>query len=692
MNSFHKLFTKQFLPIILILIIAPFILSQNKKNVIVEGGKIKIEFDGNLHSRVISDLDGNDIVLGEFTPSEFIQVEGKDIEDFLLANFKTNAYEDKIGKGIQYKIEGVAKDIQKKIVITSYTDFPTMLFYTVTYTNLGKKDLTISSWTNNHYEISTNQNIMNKPVFWSYLPGSYGWENDWVQPLKKGFERDNYLGMNYVDYGGGTPVVDIWRKDNGITVGHIELVPKLVSLPVSMETDSAASLAVSFNKSFVVKPGESLSTFRTFVGVHHGDHYNSLLLFSKVMTRQGIEFRKAPPEAYETIWCGWGYEKDFTLDEFCGTFPEIKKLGLEWVVLDYAWYDGTGDFYLSKRMFPGSDKDMRKLVDSIHSIGAKAKLWWIPLAVEQNTNLLTEHPEYLIQNEDGSPRYMSSFFKSFFLCPADKDVIQMSKNFVIKALKDWGFDGLKIDGNNLNCVPSCYNPEHHHSYPEESVEQLPAFFKVVYETALSINPNAVIEICPCGTNQSFYILPYMNQNVASDPNNSWHVRLKGKTLRALTQSMDAYYGDHVELSDDKSDFASTVGIGGVIGTKFVWPVGVHDNQETGDINLTPEKEKEWAKWIGIYKNNMLPLGIYRGELYDIGFDKPETHAIEKGTTMYYSFYAPEYEGNVELRGLKNKSYKVTDYVNNRDLGTIGGPVGKLKVKFTRYLLIKVEPI
>ena len=691
MKYFYKIFTKSSLLVSSFLVITPLISSQNSETMIAEGGKIKIEFDGNLNSRVISNLDGNNIILGAFTPSEFIQVEGKDIVDFVAKDFKVSAYEDKIGKGIQYTIDGISKDIQKKIFVTSYSDFPTMLFYNVTYTNLGRKDLIIDSWTNNHYEISALKMKKNDPIFWSYQPGSYGWDNDWVKPLKNGFEMDNYLGMNYEDYGGGTPVVDIWREDNGIAVGHVELVPKLVSLPVAMKTDSTATLAINYKKSFNLKSGESFSTFRTFVEVHHGDHYNSLLLFSKVMTRQGIEFKKAPAEAYETIWCGWGYEKDFTMNEFYGTFPEVKKLGLEWVVLDYGWYDGTGDFYLSKEKFPNGEKDIHKLVDSIHSIGAKAELWWIPLAVETNTDLLKEHPEYLILNEDGSRHYMPSFFKSYFLCPADKDVIELSKQFVIKALKNWGFDGLKIDGDNLNCVPSCFNPQHHHSFPEESVEQLPAFFKMIYETALSINPKAVIEICPCGTNQSFYILPYMNQNVASDPHNSWHVRLKGKTLRALTQSMDAYFGDHVELSDDKSDFASTVGVGGVIGTKFVWPVGVHENQETGDINLTPEKEKEWERWIKIFKSNMLPLGIYRGELYDIGFDRPEAHAIEKGTTMYYSFYAPGYEGSVELRGLDNKVYKITDYVNNLDLGIVNGPIGKLIVKFNKYLLIKAEP-
>jgi alpha-galactosidase len=407
------------------------------------------------------------------------------------------------------------------------------------------------------------------------------------------------------------------------------------------------------------------------------------------MSAQGIEFKDAPEGAYETHWCGWGYEKDFTLDEFFGTFPMIKKLGYEWVVLDYGWHTEVGDYYLPKDKFPNGDTDMRKVVDSIHSIGAKAELWWMPLSAHPCTDMFQKHSENLLLNKDESPVYIE-FWKSFFMCPAFEEVQKITKDFVIKALRDWGWDGLKIDGNNLNMVPPCYNPVHNHTYPEESVEKLPEFFKMIYETALSIKPDAVIQICPCGTNQSFYILPYMNQSVASDPSNSWQVRQKGKTLKALTRSKVVFFGDHVELSDDKSDFASSVGIGAVIGTKFVWPVGVHMNKESGDVSLTPEKEKEWAKWIKIYKENMLSKGNYRGELYDIGYDRPEAHAIQKGSTMFYAFYAPNFDGEVELRGLENKTYKITDYEQNVNLGEINGPISILKTKFIKHLLIKAE--
>jgi len=88
---------------------------------------------------------------------------------------------------------------------------------------------------------------------------------------------------------------------------------------------------------------------------------------------------------------------------------------------------------------------------------------------------------------------------------------------------------------------------------------------------------------------------------------------------------------------------------------------------------------------------MLSLGTYRGELYDIGYDRPETHAVQKGTVMYYAFYAPSYTGVVELRGLDKRSYRIMDYVNNKDLGTIKGPKAELKVSFNKHLLIEVKP-
>ncbi|MEZ4765852.1 MAG: hypothetical protein R3C26_22520 [Calditrichia bacterium] len=198
-----------------------------------------------------------------------------------------------------------------------------------------------------------------------------------------------------------------------------------------------------------------------------------------------------------------------------------------------------------------------------------------------------------------------------------------------------------------------------------------------------------MEICPCGTAYSFFNLPFMNQAVSSDPLSSWQIRLKGKTLKALMGPSAPYYGDHVELSDSLSDFASTVGIGGIVGTKFTWPVGA---KKDSDIDLTAEKEKIWAKWVSVYNEKMLPTGIYRGELCDIGYDRPETHAIAKNGSMFYAFYAENFDGTMELRGLeKGRNYTVTDYVNDTQLSPVSGENHMLPVAFKQFLLIEVSP-
>jgi alpha-galactosidase len=149
-----------------------------------------------------------------------------------------------------------------------------------------------------------------------------------------------------------------------------------------------------------------------------------------------------------------------------------------------------------------------------------------------------------------------------------------------------------------------------------------------------------------------------------------------------------YFGDHVELSDGAIDFASTVGVGGVVGTQFVLP-NLVKKRSTSD--LTPQREKVFEDWLRIYKNKMLSRGEYLGDLYDIGFDRPETHVIGKGLEMYYAFFARHWNGPIELRGLQDRTYRIVDYVNNKDLGSVHGPRATFSVEFDKHLLVEAEP-
>jgi alpha-galactosidase len=489
--------------------------------------------------------------------------------------------------------------------------------------------------------------------------------------------------MSASDYGGGTPIVDVWRRDAGLALGHLELTPRLVSLPVK-EQQGTACLEIHAEGKHVIAPGESFETLETFVAAHGGDYFATLDAYRRLMGERGLRAPQPPKESYEPIWCAWGYERNCTVQLIEDTLPKVKELGLSWAVIDDGWQSSVGDWNLNTGKFPGGETQMKRLVGRIKEQGLKPRLWIAPLAAAPGSDVLHDHTDMLLLDKDGAAQNVS-WWNSFYLCPAYEPTVAYTLGVVRRILGDWGFAGLKIDGQHLNGVAPCFNPAHKHARPEESMEKLPEFFHAIYATAMQINPAAVIELCPCGTSYSFFDFPYINQAPASDPESSWQVRLKGKTLKALMGPSAPFAGDHVELSDHGDDFASTVGIGAVVSTKFTWPL---DPKPKDSFLLTPEREREWRHWITLYNDKKLSQGIYRGELYDIGFDKPEAHVVQQSGRNYYSFYAKQWQGVVELRGLPTGSYRVRDYFNDRDLGQVSSARNTLKVEFEHFLLIE----
>lgn len=305
-----------------------------------------------------------------------------------------------------------------------------------------------------------------------------------------------------------------------------------------------------------------------------------------------------------------------------------------------------------------------------------------------------EHPEWLIMDKNGEfPRDCRDMYQ---FCPSVPEVQEYMKELTTRFIRDWDFDGHKLDAYYV--VPPCYNPAHNHQRPEESYEDLPLMLKAIYETSNAIKAYSVTEICNCGTTQDFFQSIYSNQPVVSDPTSVEQSRRRVKVIKALWGPEAPAYTDHVEHirlevdMNDKSDtarvgqdFATAMGPGGVIGTKFTWPAGPENMQLTG------EREKHWQKWFQLYNEKMLSKGSYLN-LYDIIYDLPEAHVIQKADTLYYAFYADHWEGELELRGLNRLDYRVYDYVNQKKLDPVKGPVGILNASFDGHLLIECVPL
>ncbi len=627
----------------------------------------------------------------------------------------------RLGKRVEVTGRSASTGIEETVRVEAYDDFPCLALLSADYKNPGDKEVALDTVTLQRHSLNASlaDNKAQPHEMWAFFGSSLKWGKDDVLPIPAKFWQENPFGtpVETRDYlgrvGGGIPVVAFWTRNAGLAIGHLETLPLALSIPTETTADGKVEAGVEIPANVMLKPGENYSTPRTFVTVYRGDYYEPLSTWSRAIEREGLGRPKNNDENYAVSWCGWGYESNVTPRQMIDTIPKLKELGIHWATLDDRWFNNYGDWQPREDTFGGNA--IQDMVREFHRQGIKVQLWWLPLAVEDGkfgygdhkyvvSDVVKEHPDWLILNEKGQPARMTRNLAA--LCPAVPEVREYYKQLTERFIREWDFDGHKLD--NIYATPRCYNPKHHHKSPLDSVYAMGDVYKTIFETTRALKPDSITQSCPCGTPPSLAWLRYMDQGVTADPVGSVQVRRRIKMYKALLGPHAAVYGDHVELTrisgantgneqDIGDDFASTLGAGGVLGTKFTWP---DYGPKWKNVYLNPEKEAHWKKWIALYNEKMLSKGTFLN-LYVYGYDVPEAYAIEKDGSIYYAFYAPSYgektsglqkwSGDVELRGLDTKIFHVVDYANGKNYGSVTGPTAKLAVEFTGNLLLQATP-
>ncbi len=541
--------------------------------------------------------------------------------------------------------------------------------------------------------------------FYLFQGAGYNW-GKWFTRIKV---TEDYSAANWTvrhlpeqEEGGGYPLNYLWSARAGLAIAQIDTVHRVLSLPVRTAADGAVRISIERPAEFFRPDQDGLSRgVPVMIGAFSGDFYAPVRTYGRLLQRGPFRFPQVPADAFEPIWCGWGFGRDFVPRDIYKTLPAVKELGIPWVVIDDGYQQSIGAWPLIKEKFPRGDADMRALVDSIHAAGFKAKLWWVPMNVQSTDPLFKEHPDWVVLDEQGRER-RNDWWDVSQLCPALPEVIEQQRALVRRFLIDWDFDGFKMDGGCLGMTPPCYNPAHNHKHPEESCRAVAELYKMIRQEAQRIKPGVVLEICECGLPHDPFKMQYYNQQVSADPVSSDQVRARIKTYRALLGDKAALYGDHVELATGSylgegvqirevgSDFASTLALGGVIGSKFTALAKEPNEEERLKYVAIGD---HWRRWFDLYGKLKLYEGTYLN-LYDIGWDLPETHVVAKGDTLYYGVFAQGFNGEVELRGLQQgKSYVLTDYTTGEELGRLqAGGSREFECSVDGKLLISATPV
>jgi len=659
-------------------------------------------------------LNGEKLTLDEpdGEPGELLRIDGKPASatPYDLRTAKRSAFQEHGVSGERIEVRatvliGPGATLEKVLTVETRRNLPNLAIVTVSLKNTGGRELRIDKIEYGRHRLNAGQvDGAARPYdVWAFLGASRKWGEGEIAPVDAKFERANLMGalQGPEGEGGGLPVVAFWTRRMGVATGHIEPIPQVLSLPVHVAEDGRIETSTAIEPSASLQPGQTYRTPRGFLAVYQGDYYEALSAYAKAVP---IRPMTPGPEAYQIAWCGWGYGFGVTPAMMLGAIPKLKEFHLQWATLDDGWFQTYGDWNPQPATFPG--RSIQDMVADFHRQGIRVQLWWYPLAAEDGVGRYTshqyrlsqvveQHPDWLILDKEGKHARFGRDLA--VLCPALPEVRQYYRSLTEKFLRDWDFDGHKLDV--IYSVPACYNPKHHHQRPEESIEAMGDVYRTIYETSLALKPESVTQICPCGTTPNIGWLAFQNQAVAADPHGSLQVRERIKMYKALLGPSAAVTGDHVEYTGEAfmgTDFASTIGLGGIPGSRFTWP-GVGRSQ---NYFLDDDKSRLFGKWIELYETRMLSTGVFRN-LYVHGYDIPDGYAVAKNGAMYYAFFAPDvvrwqtsgrWQGEIELRGLGPGKYKVIDYSRNIDLGTIDGGRPKLRVDFEKHLLLQVEKV
>ena len=242
-----------------------------------------------------------------------------------------------------------------------------------------------------------------------------------------------------------------------------------------------------------------------------------------------------PDAAKRPMYSTWySYTQSISAEAALRECKEAVRYGMDTIIVDDGWhtqdynsmYGHCGDWDPDVNKFP----DMKGFVDAVHAMGMKVILWYATPFIGKLATMCREfegmflHYTETSQNYDMDPRY------------------KKVRDFIIEtlshAVRDWGFDGLKLDFINAFKTNGEYNDAMDVVSVEDATEML---LKEVNSALRAIDPDVLIE----------FRQPYFGPVVSTYGNmmRVWDCPLDGCSNRVQTLNLRLVSGECAVHSD-----------------------------------------------------------------------------------------------------------------------------------------------
>ncbi|KAL3941762.1 MAG: hypothetical protein SGBAC_003941 [Bacillariaceae sp.] len=257
---------------------------------------------------------------------------------------------------------------------------------------------------------------------------------------KRMYQSDYFVGVttsqgSTLDEFGGPALVCGWLSQHE-QLGTLNLDPSLTQLEMH-----------ATHRAHLVAPITTTDwAYAQLVSPHHYDeeplvHY----LHAAAAFNEARPLQNGP---ILTGWCSWyHYYENISEESLRENFAKLESLQdtvpTNVAVVDDGYMTAWGDWDSFK---PKKFTDMKIVSQDIERNGMRPGLWLAPFACDKHSVIAKTHPEWIIRNDQGRPANSSNCGKFFFgLDATNPHVRAYVAKCIRRAVKDWGFQVLKID-------------------------------------------------------------------------------------------------------------------------------------------------------------------------------------------------------------------------------------------------------
>jgi len=156
----------------------------------------------------------------------------------------------------------------------------------------------------------------------------------------------------------------------------------------------------------------------------------------------------APSEAPSTVgWTSWyNYYQNINEDIILKNLEGFgdRNLSIDTFQIDDGFQTRVGDWLsIDHDKFP---RELGPIVDQIHGAGLKAGLWLSPFGAEKRSDLVKNHPDWILKDRKGKRVWGGGNWGGFYALDIyNKEFRSYLKEVFTTVLKRWHFDMVKLD-------------------------------------------------------------------------------------------------------------------------------------------------------------------------------------------------------------------------------------------------------